>query len=91
MAIDTALKRRAALNLDPFDVVLPEPDGTLALADRWHLLRLYYGLSEQPGVWIPHRAADTTRLHDVTDGRLVVSYDTTRLDTARSMHWPGAD
>ena len=45
----------------------------------------------QVSVWVAHRASDATRQHEVTSGRLLVSYDTTRRETATSLHWPGAD
>ena len=41
MAIDSARKRAAMLNFGPLPMMLPIPDGTLALDDRWQLLGLY--------------------------------------------------
>ena len=92
MAIDTAAKRLAALNMGPIGIVLPAPDGTLALADRWHLLRLYYMIPAVPTEpWVAHRARDLTRSEAPRDLRLDAGYDTTRQQAARSLHWPGAD
>jgi hypothetical protein len=45
MAVDTKAKRMSADNFcNPFDYVLPIPDGSIDQADRQHLLGLYSGI-----------------------------------------------
>ena len=50
MAVDTASKRFSVLGLSGIQT-LPIPDGTVAAADRLHLLMLYSGIAaDVPGV-----------------------------------------
>lgn len=47
MAVDTASKRYSMMRLGQAVGLLPIPDGTLAAADRAHLLGLYSGIALQ--------------------------------------------
>ena len=44
MAIDTETKRRSAL-MQPWNITLPVPDGTVDAVDRPHVVALYAGIA----------------------------------------------
>ena len=45
MAIDTAAKRGSVLNFcNPFDHIMPIPDGSINAADRQNLIGMYSGI-----------------------------------------------
>jgi len=62
--VDTATKRASVLSFGfPFGWVLPVPDGTVAQADRQHLLGYYGGIvAEEAAVDTVESATGSTRL-----------------------------